>query len=100
MCDHTHQATQQRVVVELSPMPSGPGAPDASIRLRRLLKIARRAFGFRCVEVREQSTIRTTPRTTNASARDEPDRADTRVLVTSDRSTRPRSRPSRRREGA
>lgn len=27
--------------------------PDAVIRLRRLLKIALRAFGFRCLEVRQ-----------------------------------------------
>ena len=39
-----------RIVVTLADMGEGP---DPDVRLRRLLKVARRVFAFRAVDVRE-----------------------------------------------
>jgi hypothetical protein len=37
----------------LTPMPARPGEPDPSVRVRRLLKFARRALRLRCVSLRQ-----------------------------------------------
>lgn len=49
-------------VVELRPLATGVGRAPAIVRLRRALKCLLRAYGLRCVSVREGNRTNTTNR--------------------------------------
>ncbi len=48
---------KERFTITLEPLPSRPGGPSASQRMRQLLRIALRRQRLRCVDIRQHEQL-------------------------------------------